>query len=366
MDPMRSQQLSGPVVEVFLAVEEEILLNIAKLLKKGKGLLDDDIERWQTLKLAELGSLTQQNIITIAKQSGLAIDTVSDMLDQAGYESINRNEKLLQEAVRQGRLIRPPNPRESPALESVLMAFQRQARDSFNLVNTTMLDQSQQVYLSILNETTGKVLTGTKTARKALSETAMRWAENGVPALVDKAGKKWSTEAYVSMVTRSMSNSVAAEMQLTRMDEYNADLIEVSSHSDARPDCAAYQGQIYSRSGKSDKYPSLYDTSYGEPAGLFGINCRHVFYPYIEGFSRKRYEPYPEGETEKAYKESQQQRSLERLIRKEKRKLSVAEALGEPEAIEEAKKKVRERQSNMRDFLEETDRRRRYEREKPY
>lgn len=366
MEPIRQQQLSMPIVEVFLSIEEEILLNIAKILKQGKSLLDEDIERWQTAKLSELGKLTQRNIITIAKHAELSIETVTAMLAEAGYEAVSETEMELIEAAMQGILIKPPLPNESPALEAVLLSFQRQARESFNLINTTMLNQSQQIYLNILNETTAKVLTGTKTARQALAETASRWAEHGVPALIRKDGAKMSTEAYVSMVTRSMSNSVANEMQFARMDEYGADLVEISSHMGARPKCARYQGKIFSRSGRSTKYPALSSTSYGEPDGLRGINCRHIFYPFVEGFSKQVYKPYPAAENSKVYQESQRQRRLEREIRKAKRQLAVAEALGEPEAVDAAKKKVRQRQANIRAFINDTDRTRRYEREKAY
>ncbi|WP_256816537.1 phage minor capsid protein [Cytobacillus sp. Bac17] len=366
MEPLRQQQLTTSVVEVFLSIEEEILLNIAKILEQGKSLLEEDLERWQTEKLGQLGKLTQQNIITISKYAELSIETVTAMLEEAGYEAVTDSEMELIEAVAQGILLQPPLPKESPVLEAVLVSFQRQARETFNLINTTMLDQSQRIYLNILNETTGKVLAGTKTPRQALAETAARWAEHGVPALIRKDGAKMSAEAYVSMVTRSMSNSVANEMQFARMDEYGADLVEVSSHMGARPKCAKYQGKIFSRSGSSNKYPPLSSTSYGEPDGLRGINCRHVFYPYIEGFSKRVYKPYPAAENRKVYEESQKQRHLERVIRKAKRQLAVAEVIGEIEAIDVAKKKVRQRQANMRAFIDDTGRTRRYEREKAY
>ncbi|WP_394136839.1 phage minor capsid protein [Cytobacillus oceanisediminis] len=366
MDPLKQQQLSLPVVEVFLSIEEEILLNIARILKQGKSLLDEDMERWQTEKLGQLGKLTQRNIITIAKYAELSIETVTSMLEEAGYEAITDSEMELIEAVAQGILIQPPLPKESPALEAVLMSFQRQARQTFNLINTTMLSEAQHVYLNILNETTGKVLAGTKTPRQALAETARRWAREGIPALKDKAGRKWSTEAYVSMVTRSMSNNVANEMQFVRMDEYGLDLVEVSSHSGARPRCAPFQGRIFSRSGNSNKYPALSSTSYGEAAGLRGVNCRHVFYPYIEGFSKRSYKSYPAAENRKAYEESQQQRKLERDIRKAKRELAMMMEINDTYGINDAEEKVKEAQYRMRQFIKETGRTRRYEREKAY
>ncbi len=87
---------------------------------------------------------------------------------------------------------------------------------------------------------------------------------------------------------------------------------------------------------------------------------------FIEGFSKSVYRPYPATENRKIYEESQRQRHLEREIRKAKRQLAVAEALGESEAIDAAKKKVRQRQANLRAFIDDTGRTRRYDREKTY
>jgi hypothetical protein len=234
MTPEQSQQLAAPVVAVYLAIEEQILINIAKWLKKHKQQLNQDVQEWQLQQLMQLGALTQQNIITIAKYAGMAVDEVSRMLEKAGYGAVSEIEGGLVEAVQMGILIQPPSIAESATLTNILMAYQQQAKNVFNLVNTTMLRQAEQIYIDILNQTVGKVLTGVQTPQQALSETAARWAEQGVPALIDKKGRKWTTEAYINTVMRSMSNRVANEMQDARMDDYGVDLIEVSSHVDAR------------------------------------------------------------------------------------------------------------------------------------
>jgi hypothetical protein len=366
MTPERSQQLAMPVVEVYLAIEEQILINIATRLREGKKLMEDDIQAWQFKKLAELGALTQQNIITIAKHAKMAVNEVSKMLEEAGYSAVNEIEGDLAEAVQMGVAIQPPAVTESTALAAILTAYQQQAINTFNLVNTTMLQQAEQAYIDVLNQTVGKVLTGVQTPQEALRETVSRWAEQGVPALIDRKGRKWTTEAYVNTVMRSMSNRIANEMQDVRMDEYGIDLIEVSSHLGARPKCAPYQGRIYSRHGRDPEYPPLSSTSYGQPDGLFGINCRHVKYPYIPGITKQRYKPYDEERNRKAYEQSQKQRYLERQIRYAKRELKMMEALGDQEGIKAARAKVRERQARMRAFINETGRARRYDREQVY
>lgn len=363
MNPEEQQELSKPVTEIYLAIEEQMLINFAKQLKQRKRLLkQNSIEEWAKYQLSQLESLSQQNIITIAKYSGLAIDEITKLLQEVGYTAVGQIDKDLQEAVRQGAIIKPQSEAGS-SLQPILLSYQQQAIDKFNLVNTTMLEQSKQQYKDVLNKTVGKVLTGTITPQQALRETVSKWAEDGIPALIDKANKEWTPEAYINTVVRSISNRVSNTMQDNRMDEYGVDLIEVSAHMGARPRCAPYQGKIYSRSGTSKKHPPFSETSYGEIAGLFGINCGHTKYPFIDGVSIKREIEINKEENDEAYKLSQQQRYLERQIRHAKKQLNVLSAMGDDVGVQMAKQKVRERQANMRRFIGETGRTRRRNRE---
>jgi Phage minor capsid protein 2. len=367
MDPLNQQQLSTPIVEVYLAIEEQILINIAKRLSKHRSLLtEDDILSWQTEQLSLLGDLSKENIKTIAQHAGLTADEVKKMLREAGYGGAKLFEGEMHEAAQMGLLTSPVPVESSAVLEGILLTYQAQALDTFNLVNTTLLQQSQQAALDIINQTVGKVMAGVSTPKDALREVAGKWANEGIPALIDKAGKRWSTEGYVNMVTRATSNNIANDMQFARMDEYDCDLTEVSSHLGARPRCAPFQGRIYSRSGNHKKYPSLKSTSYGEIAGLKGINCHHVFYPFIEGLSKQRFQPYDAEKNEIVYEQTQQQRYLERDIRKSKRELAMMDAMQDEKGVQLAKQKVREKQANMREFINESGLTRQYSREKPY
>lgn len=365
MRPEEAQQLTFGTVEVFNAMEDEILLNVATHLAKNNGkLTPETIHSWQIQQLTQLGSLTQANVITIAKYSQLSIDEVSNALRTAQYSTLQNTSIPLKQAVRMGLLVAPVNP-VGNSLQVIFSKYLAQAKQVFNLVNTTMIDGARQIYLDVVNQTVGKVIAGSQSPRKAMAEILGKWAQKGLPALVDKANRRWSPESYLSMVTRSTVNNVANESQFAIMDEYESDLLEVSSHLGSRPKCAPYQGRIYSRSGKSTNYPPFSSTSYGEKDGLLGINCRHVTYPFIEGMSTQRNEPQDPFENDKAYQLSQVQRKHERDIRKAKRELYMMESLGEPEAIKKAKQEVRDKQARMRKFIKETGRTRRYEREAP-
>jgi len=369
LPPEKLQQLSMFVVDIYIAIEEELLLNMARVLKYDMELLltaEDftEYQHWRIVQLNKLGKLNQQQMNTIANRSGKTAEEVRKMLEGAGFTAVEQHEPLYQEAVQMGSLASVPAMHTSAALIGILNTYEQQALDTLNLVNTTMLKQSQQVYLDVLNKTVGKLLGGVITPQQALRQTVSEWAQRGIPALIDKAGRRWGVEGYVSMVSRSTSQNVANGMQDERMREYKVDLCEVSSYPGARPKCFQDQGKIYSLSGKHRKYPPLSSTSYGEPDGLFGINCSHIRYPYIEGLSTQRYFPHADiEENRRIYKQSQQQRSLERQIRKAKKEVKVMEALGDAEGVKEAKNKVSQRQSNMREFINQTKRKHQYNRE---
>ena len=142
---------------------------------------------------------------------------------------------------------------------------------------------------------------------------------------------------------------------MARCDDYGVDLIEVDSHSGARPKCARDQGKIFDRSNKSTKYPHWNTSSYGEPDGILGINCGHHIYPYIEGVSIRRYFPMDEDElaaNDKLYKEIQTQRSLERDVRKQKRQCMLYDEIGDQEAFEQAAVKLKAKEARLKAYVD--------------
>jgi hypothetical protein len=159
-----------------------------------------------------------------------------------------------------------------------------------------------------------------------------------------------------------------------RADAYGADMYQVSSHNGARPLCFPWQGKIISRTdwtgevedidGNSVHVYAQSETTYGEAAGLFGVNCKHYPMTFIPGFSALRGEPQDPEENEETYALTQEQRGLERKLREEKRDLEVMKAQGaDPEAIKAQRAKVAKASSDIDDFCEETGRARRRNRE---
>jgi hypothetical protein len=261
-----------------------------------------------------------------------------------------------------------------------------------NMVNTTLLQSTRQAYLqgittavaeaqlieaqAILDTQALAVVTGVETRVRAIRKAMDQMSAAGLTGFVDRAGRNWSPEAYSAMVVRTASHNAAIRSVRTRQEEFGGgDIFQVSSHPGARPLCYPYQGKFYSWSagpgeftdgdGHQQTYENINSTSYGEPAGLFGINCGHHPIPIIPGFSYPQDGPeQSKEENDKEYKESQLQRQYERNIRIAKREEAIAEATGDKEAAKEATQKVLQEQKRMRGFIEQTGRARRYDRER--
>src|SRR5690554_6155124 len=363
------ERLSEPLLRIYSDMQADLLVAIIKRLASDLTLLEDGaFMEWHFRKLNQLNGLTREAVTIISRSTGIAEKELIAAIRRAGFESIKDNEDFLKYAHKKGIEVTPPLPPErDPTLINILDSSQRQAKSRLNLVNSTLIDQVGQTYRDVVNRVTADMLAGLKSPQRAMRDMARQLARKGLTALVDRRGRRWTLEGYVGMIVRTMSNRIANEMQETRFNEWGVDLVEVSSHMGARPLCAPYQGRIYSRTGRTPGYLNLYtDTSYGEPAGLFGINCRHVQYPYFPGISRRTYKPYPAEENARAYKLQQAQRRYERGVRAAKMEQRLLSQLGDTEGAKQAAQKVRQRQERLRHFVNENDLTRRYDREQIY
>lgn len=367
MSPLEQQENAGPLELIYTDLESRIMQNIARHLRDyGEPIDSDD---WQLRKLAEIGKLNKENIRIIAQMSGKSMTAVQRMLEAVSEDVVKNLDPGLSYLARQGIIGAAPAYEKSKSVKQVMKTMKSQAKDTLNLCNTTMLYKARDAYQKlvtdtvslahdILNRNTAAAITGAESRQQAMRKTIKEFNEKGIAAFVDKRGREWTPEAYVGMAMRSTSGSCAAEIQMARCDDYGVDLVQVDSHSGARPKCARDQGKIFDRSNRSTKYPHWNTSSYGEPDGLLGINCGHHIYPYIEGVNIRRYFPMDESElaaNDKLYKETQVQRALERDVRKQKRECMLYNELGDEDAFEQAAVKLKSKESRLNAYVNNND-----------
>lgn len=338
--------------KLIYEMETQLIQLVIKYLLKG----NPESARWQAERLANLGAFRRESLRVIGRMSKRANKELYNELEKAWR---NAGAQIDTVAASFAEVL-PMN--SSAPMRAILTNWEKLATTELGRTNAKLLSGAMKTYMDTVELATAKALTGSSTVRQAIAETARGWSKQGIPALTDSAGRQWSTEAYAQTVVRSNVRQVTTQTQLSRMGEYGLDLVEISSHIGARPGCEPYQGRVFSLNGKTPGYPLLSETSMGEPAGLFGINCGHRMYPYVPG-TRKTYTPYPKKENDEVYKESQQQRAIERSIRQAKREYSILSELGDTAGAARAKERISNRQSAMRDFIGETGRTRRRDRE---
>lgn len=363
MTKSQIQQMSQGMSDLYTGLETDLISNIADYLKSGD--IYSSTAQWKIQMLAQLGALDKANIKTISNYAGMSPSLLSQALEMASLTAINELEGGFRQLVKDG-IINGTNVPVMDTMERTLKLYNKQAKNSLNMVNTVMLYKAKSItgkiinqtaeiankpeYIAMLSKATGKVITGIESRQSAMRQCIQEMTAKGIPAFVDKLGREWSPEAYINMNIRTTLSNTANTAQMERMSDYGISLVEVSSHSGARPKCAKYQGRIFDKSNKSQKYPHWKDTSYGQPDGLLGINCGHQIYPYIEGVSVQRYFPYNKDANDKAYRLSQHQRELERRVRKSKRECMVLEKLGDDKGLKRASATLKNRKQALEKF----------------
>jgi hypothetical protein len=335
-----------------------MLSNLVTLLVQG----DADDVLWQMQKLQQLGKLRAFNIKTIQTQRVKLLAAVRKEIEAEAMKRANMVDDATAGAGKYLASVLPAN--ADPQIVAVIDTWEKAAAKKFDQAFAPMLSKADTIYTDTIYKAVAKQQLG-MSVRQSIAEACSEWSQQGLQALTDSSGRQWTTEAYAQTVIRSNMTQAATQTQFTRMEELGEDLVEVSSHMGARPKCEPYQGKIYSLSGKSNNFPALSSTSYGEPDGLFGINCHHVMYPYFQG-TKKTYSPQNEERNATAYANSQKQRTLERAIREGKRNLDLMTKTKDEMQIDRAKELLRNRQKTMREFIDSTGRKRRPDREEIY
>lgn len=110
--------------------------------------------------------------------------------------------------------------------------------------------------------------------------------ENGLTALTDRGGRRWSIDRYADMLTRTKLTEARNTGLSTKMLENGTDLVQVSINGSKHEACADQEGKIFSLTGKTDGYPPL-DDAISE--GLFHPNCQHTINPVEPKIAARTY-----------------------------------------------------------------------------
>ena len=160
-------------------------------------------------------------------------------------------------------------------------------------MGATMLHRRTGVCSRYRKSISAQVIAGAKTGRQAIGETYRDGARTGLKAFTDKAGGKWTPEAYAQVSTRSnnqrwrnVSGEKRSSSGWTRYGDM--DLIRFRQPpAPALKDARLSGANISLRTGKR-KVPAFSDKQVliGEIDGFLGANCSHTSTVYTPGQKR--------------------------------------------------------------------------------
>lgn len=380
LDPL---SWSDPIVRVYEACVDELLVNLARHFNVSA---TGNIEsfRYEVEMLAKMGAIRQETAAIIARNVAQNEPMIELAVQTAMLDALETVELQLASAASAG-LLDDAEMDVSDFVQSKLRSYSRQAVEQTNLVNTVMLDGTMEAYRkgvyasrdilreletaqTVLNAETAKVITGVSPLQKAVRAAVSAMHNEGITGFIDHAGRKWSAEAYVRMDLKTTCSNAANRAVMERNAEYSNDLIWVNTNATARPGCYPWQGKVISMdnrardvtdgNGRRVHAYAASETTYGQPDGIYGINCHHgPMNVFIPGVSHVRFAgTEPDRETnDRLYQLTQEQRRLEREVRYAKRKAAMYDAAGDKEAFEKAAMKVKQKNAQLKSFVKEHD-----------
>lgn len=365
LSPKYLEDAPGSMVELYAQAETDILIDMARRISTYDYFIP--AADHQLRMLEEMGAAQDYVFKRLAELTGKSERELMRLFEEAGEKACNSDAEIYRRAG-----LDPPALNTSDALQRRLASGMRQTQQAFtNLTRSAALGAHDELGQA-LDRAWIQITTGGMDANTAI-RSAVKWmAVRGVDTVDYDTGATASIEAAVRRATVTGINQTALGMQWELADLMDSDLVEVTAHAGARPEHAVWQGKIYSRSGRSGKYPDFKkSTGYGTGAGLGGWNCRHSFFPYFEGskrtFSREELSKLDDktieynGKKLSEYEASQEQRHIERQIRRWKREDKALAAAGQDTT--EARRKIVQWQARQRDFVSQTGLKRQYDRE---
>lgn len=294
-------------------IMSRIISRMQKRFERGDDYILTSTDKWQIETLQEAGYLLDDIQKEIASKTGLMQKEIAEAMEDAGVKALDYDDAIYRAAG-----LNPAPLTQSPNLVRIMQRDYEKTIGEWKNFTGTTANAAQQRFIDACDKAYHQALTGMISPSQAVTEALADLIEGGVYVKYP-SGHTDTIETATARAVRTGISQASAEIQLARMDEFGVDLVIVSSHLGARPEHQAWQGKVYSRSGKDKKYPDLVKTtSYGYVDGLCGANCRHNFSPYFEGDGNP-FEHYDAEENKKQYEIDQRQRLMERRIRDTKR-----------------------------------------------
>lgn len=349
--PETLDALPEELAELYRNLENTLLEEICSRLKASGELNEVTVLDIQALRSH---GISQQEIErAIQRTTNISEKKLTELLDDV----VERNQRYYSELI---KITDVTAPQTLLSIEDTYAIYE-QTRQTFRNITQSMaflvdngrtLLQPARAYQWALDNAVLQVQSGAISYNQAIRYAVKQLADSGIRVADYESGHRDQIDVAVRRAVMSGVNALCQRYVEQSMDYLETDLVEVSAHIGARntgtgpENHESWQGKIYRWSKKpkqsSGRYPDfIASTGYGTGTGLGGWNCRHHFYPFVEGVMEPTYSKSDlramegkkreisfEGKQYDGYTATQKQRQIERTVRKLKREQTAYKAAG--------------------------------------
>ena len=328
-----SGQVMDPIVDFLIE-------DIAKRVAEAGQLTST--AAYQTWKLQKLGVSQKQLKKEIQKRLKISQKQVEQLMTQAAKTGYNFD------------ISRFPTAdaipfAENTTVQQILDGTVKLAGDDLTNVTQTMgfvapdgrCEELSKAYEKTCDFAFQKVANGAQDYTSVVREATRNLAEKGIRTIDYDSDTHASLEAAVRRNLMSGLGMMNEQVTQQNHDDLGCDGWEISAHGGSAPDHEPIQGKQY-----SDKEFQRLNNSLARRIGT--LNCGHSAMPIIMGVNEPQYTAAEleefrrqnaegidfEGRHYSLYEAAQRQRSLERGIRKTKRRILIDEATGDTEKLQ--------------------------------
>lgn len=343
--------LPEELAELFRGLEITLLDEICSRLKLADQLNEVTVQDIRALRShgIDLKDIDK----AIRETTGISQKKLNELLDDV----VARNQRYYTDLIDIAHITQP----ETLVDATTVDAIRRQTVDTFRNLTASMgflVDAGRtmlppaKAYQHALDAAEMMIQSGAISYNEAIKRSVKELADSGLRTVNYESGHVDQIDVAARRAVMTGVNQINQRYAEQSTDYLETDLVETSAHIGARNtgvgpmNHESWQGQWFRWSEKprtsEGNYPDfIATTGYGTGEGLGGWNCRHTFTPVVEGVNEPTYSQADldamkgenrkftfEGKEYDGYTATQEQRKVERTIRKLKREKAAYHAAG--------------------------------------
>ena len=346
-------------------------------------LLDEICSR---LKISgDLNEVTVQDI-RVLRSHGISLEEIENAIQRTANISRKELDKLLDEVVERNQryytdlidLAGVTAPEALVSVEDTWAIYEQTRQELRNLTRSMgfLVDNGRtklpyaKTYQWALDSAEMQIMSGGISYNQAIKSSVKQLADSGLRMVDYESGHRDQIDVAARRAVMTGVSQLCAKYTEQSAEYLETPYFEVSAHIGARDkgvgwqNHKAWQGRVYSvRAG--DKYPNIYEVcGLGYVDGLEGANCRHIRTAFLDGVMERTYTDEDlehiddghdvdfEGKHYTAYEATQQQRKIERTVRKLKREQTAYKAAGLTEKEQAVTARIRRLNAEYKAFSE--------------